>query len=599
MRRIRDLLLTKELDRGEMIKIRENLLRYFSDKYIFVFYENLEKDYKVVKMVTDNMRPQTIEALEKSEDFLATFSEAAMRLIHPEDREAVLKIFDSKYYLRELKDKKSISVVYRWNYYEDSYKWNRIEVRKLEADHEEPKNIIIGCDNADEEQRKKLEQGERDKRYQSGIYALSKEYSNVYYVKLDEDKVYPYNLSERIEGMFGDQFYNLDYTKAIRVYVAQAVKENEKSKMLHILSPEYIINRLKDVESFTKIYLNNDNEYCEMKCVKVNQEDGSNVVVMGFAVKDKAIRAEQQQKEEFTMQYTLLDGLSHEYNSIWLAKPNGQLELFRVSRLETREMVDDIRRSGDSCEELTKKYIDTYVVKEDRPELKRFLNFDNLMQTVPEKEAVKFNYRRIVDANSFRYIQAVVTKTRDPHGWANLIVAFRDVDDIVRFQLRQAVALDEAVHARDHDILTKLKNRYYYERQLEIYAEMDYDSITCIYIDVNGLHEVNNKQGHEAGDDMLRRVALYISKIWGDENSYRIGGDEFVVFVFDKNKDDITGDVDGFGKALLTYGYSASVGYARETGKVDDIQDLIRDAETEMYKAKKEHYKGARDRRRR
>ncbi len=98
---------------------------------------------------------------------------------------------------------------------------------------------------------------------------------------------------------------------------------------------------------------------------------------------------------------------------------------------------------------------------------------------------------------------------------------------------------------------------------------------------------------------MLRRVALYISKIWGEENSYRIGGDEFVVFVFDKDKSEIVGDVDGFGKALKTYGYSASVGYARETGKTDDIQELIREAETAMYKAKKDHYKGAYDRRRR
>ncbi|MBR4753848.1 MAG: diguanylate cyclase, partial [Lachnospiraceae bacterium] len=104
--------------------------------------------------------------------------------------------------------------------------------------------------------------------------------------------------------------------------------------------------------------------------------------------------------------------------------------------------------------------------------------------------------------------------------------------------------------------------------------------------------------GHEAGDDMLRRVALYISKIWGEENSYRIGGDEFVIFVFDQEMENIHKDVDGFNKALQTYGYSASLGYAREEEKVDDIHSLIRDAETEMYRAKKDHYKGKNDRRR-
>lgn len=598
MKKIGELLVIGTPDEAELKNLQEKLLKYFSGKYIFVYYINVEKKYSAVRMVTENMNYRTVDALEQSENFFETFKEATGRLVHPDDREMIMNIFNPEYCTKELRKKKSFSRVYRWNYYEEDYKWNRVEISKLEEESEEPKNIIIGCENVDAEQRKALAQTELTKQYQSGIYALSREYSSVYYVNLDEDKVTPYNLSNRIEGMFGDQFYNLDYSKAIKLYVDRAVIDNEKSKMLHILSPEYVIRKLKETDSFTKIYLNNDNEYCEMKCVKVDQDDDSNVCVMGFAVKDKDIRQEQQQREEFTMQYTLLDGLSHEYNSIWLAKPNRKLELFRVAKLETREMVDAIREQNDDAEAVARQYIDHYVVKEDREELKRFFSFDNLMQTVPERESVKLNFRRMTEEGEYRYIQAVVAKTRDPHGWANLIIAFRDVDDIIRYQKRQEAALDTAIKERDHDALTKLKNRYYYDRQLEVYSEMEYNSITCIYIDVNGLHEVNNTHGHEAGDDMLRRIALYIAKIWGDENSYRIGGDEFVIFAFDQEMEDIHKDVDGFNKALQTYGYSASLGYAREEDRVDDIQGLIRDAETEMYRAKKNHYKGKNDRRR-
>lgn len=598
MKKIGELLVIGTPDEAELKNLQERLLKYFSGKYIFVCYINVEKKYSAVRMVTENMNYRTVDALEQSENFFETFKEATGRLVHPDDREMIMNIFNPEYCTKELRKKKSFSRVYRWNYYEEDYKWNRVEISKLEEESEEPKNIIIGCENVDAEQRKALAQTELTKQYQSGIYALSKEYSSVYYVNLDEDKVTPYNLSNRIEGMFGDQFYNLDYSKAIKLYVDRAVIDNEKSKMLHILSPEYVIRKLKETDSFTKIYLNNDNEYCEMKCVKVDQDDDSNVCVMGFAVKDKDIRQEQQQREEFTMQYTLLDGLSHEYNSIWLAKPNRKLELFRVAKLETREMVDAIREQSEDAEAVARQYIDHYVVKEDREEMKRFFSFDNLMQTVPERESVKLNFRRMTEEGEYRYIQALVAKTRDPHGWANLIIAFRDVDDIIRYQKRQEAALDTAIKERDHDALTKLKNRYYYDRQLEVYSEMDYSSITCIYIDVNGLHEVNNTHGHEAGDDMLRRVALYIAKIWGEENSYRIGGDEFVIFAFDQEMEDIHKDVDGFNKALQTYGYSASLGYAREEGRVDEIQGLIRDAETEMYRAKKNHYKGKNDRRR-
>lgn len=54
--------------------------------------------------------------------------------------------------------------------------------------------------------------------------------------------------------------------------------------------------------------------------------------------------------------------------------------------------------------------------------------------------------------------------------------------------------------------------------------------LACIYIDANGLHEINNARGHLAGDQMLRFIADTLKVSFGEEALYRIGGDEFVVF---------------------------------------------------------------------
>ena len=50
-----------------------------------------------------------------------------------------------------------------------------------------------------------------------------------------------------------------------------------------------------------------------------------------------------------------------------------------------------------------------------------------------------------------------------------------------------------------------------------------------VYIDVVGLHEINNHLGHKAGDGMLCAVAGAMQRMFPLADTYRIGGDEFVV----------------------------------------------------------------------
>ena len=46
----------------------------------------------------------------------------------------------------------------------------------------------------------------------------------------------------------------------------------------------------------------------------------------------------------------------------------------------------------------------------------------------------------------------------------------------------------------------------------------------CVYIDANGLHELNNERGHEAGDLMLRFVAESLMEQFPKGSLYRVGG---------------------------------------------------------------------------
>ena len=113
--------------------------------------------------------------------------------------------------------------------------------------------------------------------------------------------------------------------------------------------------------------------------------------------------------------------------------------------------------------------------------------------------------------------------------------------------------------------------------------------MACVYIDVNGLHELNNTKGHDAGDTMLKTVAQQIRNCFGAESAYRIGGDELILFVPDKPAETVDRMCCQLAETLEKEKYYISVGVQWEEN-VTSFSALIRAAEKKMYMAKKTYY---------
>ena len=141
------------------------------------------------------------------------------------------------------------------------------------------------------------------------------------------------------------------------------------------------------------------------------------------------------------------------------------------------------------------------------------------------------------------------------------------------------------------DQLTGLNNRNCYEWRLETYPEMCQKSLCCIYIDVNGLHELNNTEGHKAGDEMLRCIADIVKDNFGSRDSYRVGGDEYVAFAADVPKEEIDKRITDMKQMIAEQGYHAAMGYEHRKKDNLEMNSLIAVAETKMYRDKAEYYK--------
>ncbi|TXI09390.1 MAG: EAL domain-containing protein [Rhizobium sp.] len=98
----------------------------------------------------------------------------------------------------------------------------------------------------------------------------------------------------------------------------------------------------------------------------------------------------------------------------------------------------------------------------------------------------------------------------------------------------RAVALEQSrsriEHAADHDYLTGLPNRRYFDRRLaELRKDPSVETLAILHIDLDGFKEINDKWGHAAGDATLQSAAARISgAITANDVVARIGGDEFV-----------------------------------------------------------------------
>ena len=140
------------------------------------------------------------------------------------------------------------------------------------------------------------------------------------------------------------------------------------------------------------------------------------------------------------------------------------------------------------------------------------------------------------------------------------------------------------------DMLTGLCNRNSFERNLKEYSAQG-GELCCIYADVDGLHDMNNTKGHEAGDKMLQFVGNALQIVFGEKNTFRIGGDEFVALVSIENEDIIQQKISHVENTVKENGYHISVGYSVGSCSKTEINELINRAEKQMYDAKALYYR--------
>ena len=163
---------------------------------------------------------------------------------------------------------------------------------------------------------------------------------------------------------------------------------------------------------------------------------------------------------------------------------------------------------------------------------------------------------------------------------------------IMCIKIRALAQSRQLKYVSQTDILTGLKNRNHFEIRVQDYPKHCEKNLICVYGDVNGLHEINNAHGHDAGDKMLREVADRILLSFGQEHSFRVGGDEFVAFQVDGRPEDVQSEVERIREELYKKGYHVAFGISvrEKANNGINMHEMVKEAESNMYASKKEFY---------
>lgn len=211
---------------------------------------------------------------------------------------------------------------------------------------------------------------------------------------------------------------------------------------------------------------------------------------------------------------------------------------------------------------------------------------ENINKVMVEKSTADFIFRIFRQDGEERIINMRMIPQFDEE--KNHIGNFGTVQDITRIRKTE----EEIRYLSYHDYLTGLFNRRFYEEVLiKLDTENNYP-LTLVMADVNGLKMINDSFGHAVGDELLQKASNVIKNGCRENDVIaRLGGDEFVIILTKTDAETAALiikrlEVLAAREKIRGLKLSIAFGSRTKTRKEENIQQILKNAEDDMYRHK-------------
>jgi diguanylate cyclase (GGDEF)-like protein len=142
---------------------------------------------------------------------------------------------------------------------------------------------------------------------------------------------------------------------------------------------------------------------------------------------------------------------------------------------------------------------------------------------------------------------------------------------------------NEELHRKaDHDYLTGFYNRFYLR---ELYDDIESQGkVGITFVDINNLKKTNDSMGHEAGDDLIKKICGIIREYYADSMIFRMGGDEFLIITTGSDRESFIRMSEEC-RDTLENGCLAAIGY-KFYENVACLRECINECDSIMYEHK-------------
>lgn len=330
----------------------------------------------------------------------------------------------------------------------------------------------------------------------------------------------------------------------------------------------------------------------------IRESDGGSeedYFVLGIVNIDSQVRERQKSEHLLKERETfnqIADSLASNYDVIYYIDRDSSSYYGYVSGIIDGQL--EVRESGDNFFADAQKKAEAIVHANDKGRVMNALDRDTLITQLYRRKKFSVNYRLVVDG-SVQYMRFTVMWSGDKK---HIVIGTENIDSEIKKEKDHLKALNSEKELARRDDLTGTKNKTAYLEltravQNNIDNGLDYLTFAIVVCDINGLKQINDNEGHQAGDEYIRECAKLICTIFAHSPVFRIGGDEFVVFIrggdyafksdlFEKLRKEVLVNRETPGKPVIASGMSSYDPSAdKSVGEVFDRADNM------MYENKK------------
>ena len=362
--------------------------------------------------------------------------------------------------------------------------------------------------------------------------SLAEDYDAMYYINIETGEYREFMTSRDYKSLnvkvFGQDFYS-----EAKANIDKCIHPDDREFAHEMYLKETMLKNLDGKNSYSYKYrLMVDNQPRYYRCTVMRATDDKHLVLCEKDIDDEItaenLRLEAQKKHVTFSQ--IAESLAVNYDVIYYVDAeDSSFVYFEFNNTDTKPVL--IKNSEDFFED-SRINIYQIVHKSDRDLALGFFNRDYMITTLNDQKSASIEYR-VIKGRVAHHVRTSVRKTGDG---THFIIGIENIDDEIKKEKEHLKALNTEKELARRDELTGVKNKTAYKEleksvQANIDNGMDYLPFAIIVCDANNLKKINDTQGHVAGDEYINNSAMLLCHIFEHSPVFRVGGDEFVVFL--------------------------------------------------------------------